>query len=206
MKPQSTSVCSARRLALRSSLLRTLSTQSSVFEVSEQKTFFIHSIIDHRNDLMQMLSCRVWHLSVFGILGGFVVVLLCRLSQQVIFIHFHDFTDHYFTILNLFFLLFWRSQVFFYSAGISTGTVASLIILFFVLARLLPKVKYLDKLWGPISLVSCVTNVLFLFFCSTEKPCLFVPCWWLVIFCLCHPARLQESQCDSAATLACGLR
>uniref|UniRef100_H3D4R5 Nuclear envelope integral membrane protein 1 n=1 Tax=Tetraodon nigroviridis TaxID=99883 RepID=H3D4R5_TETNG len=32
-----------------------------------------------------------------------------------------------------------RSQVFFYSAGIGTGTIASLIILFFVLARLLPK-------------------------------------------------------------------
>ncbi|CAG03977.1 unnamed protein product, partial [Tetraodon nigroviridis] len=31
------------------------------------------------------------------------------------------------------------SQVFFYSAGIGTGTIASLIILFFVLARLLPK-------------------------------------------------------------------
>ncbi|CAF87203.1 unnamed protein product, partial [Tetraodon nigroviridis] len=32
-----------------------------------------------------------------------------------------------------------RSQLFFYSAGIGTGTIASLIILFFVLARLLPK-------------------------------------------------------------------
>ncbi|XP_044068574.1 nuclear envelope integral membrane protein 1 isoform X2 [Siniperca chuatsi] len=32
-----------------------------------------------------------------------------------------------------------RSQVFFYSAGMSTGMIASLIILFFILARLLPK-------------------------------------------------------------------
>ena len=36
----------------------------------------------------------------------------------------------------------WRSQVFFYSAGMSTGMIASLIILFFILARFLPKVPF----------------------------------------------------------------
>ncbi|XP_061701887.1 nuclear envelope integral membrane protein 1 isoform X3 [Syngnathoides biaculeatus] len=38
------------------------------------------------------------------------------------------------------FPIFIRSQVFFYSAGMGTGMIASLIILFFILARLLPRV------------------------------------------------------------------
>lgn len=42
-------------------------------------------------------------------------------------------------MLFLFADLLSRSQLFFYSAGMSTGMIASLIILFFVLARLLPK-------------------------------------------------------------------
>lgn len=207
MKPRLISVCSARRLALRLNPLRTLSTQSSVFEVSKQKMFFIHSIIDHRNDWIQMFSCRVWHFSVFDFLRGFVVVLLCRLPEQVILIHFYDFTNHYFIILTLFFLLYLKESSFFllcwhwhwhncfsHHPFLRSGPSFAKGEVFWQACEVQP------------SLVSCVTNVLFLFFCSTEKPFLFVPCWWLVIFCLCHPAHLQESQRNPAGTLACGLR
>jgi len=38
-------------------------------------------------------------------------------------------------------LLVFRSQIFYYSAGVSTGMIASLVILFFILARFLPKVR-----------------------------------------------------------------
>lgn len=41
-----------------------------------------------------------------------------------------------------FFFYVWRSEIFFYSSGMSMGIVASLIIVFFILARLLPKVLH----------------------------------------------------------------
>ncbi|KAM4563672.1 nuclear envelope integral membrane protein 1 [Odontesthes bonariensis] len=43
------------------------------------------------------------------------------------------------TLLFVFATSLSRSQIFYYSAGMSTGTIASLIILFFILARFLPK-------------------------------------------------------------------
>lgn len=120
-------------------------------------------------------------------------------------LHFYDFTDHYFTLLILFFLLFFEGVKFF-----STQL---------VLARAqLPLSSSFSLFWAAFCqrwsvLQACdvqpdvvCNKCAFLFFRSTEKPFLFVPCWWLVIFCLCHPARLQESRRNSAGSLACGLR
>lgn len=164
MKPLLTSACSARRPALRLNPSRTLGTPSSVFEVSEQKMFFLNSIIDHRNDLIQLLPGRVWHRPFFGFLGGFVVAVLRRLPQQVISIHFYCFTDHYFTILMLFFLLFFEGVKFFSTLLVSALAQLPLSSSFSsFLPAFCQRWSILRSVWGPVSSVSCVTNVLFVF-------------------------------------------
>ena len=152
MKPLLTSVCSARRRASRSSLLTKLLTPSSPFEVSGKQINTANSpVIDrfYGPNIMFFFPCRVWHLFVFGLPGRNDVVHLCRLTQQVFYLTYVallGFNCILVFCLTFFFSFTQRSQVFFYSAGMSTGMIASLIILFFILARFLPKVSYFSIL------------------------------------------------------------
>lgn len=93
MKQPLTSVCSARRHALRSILSTKLDTQWNLYAVSCQTfNWWIYwLLIDGTYPtwfflfLFFVFPCRVWYLSVFGIPLWHVVVWLCRFTQQVNF-------------------------------------------------------------------------------------------------------------------------
>lgn len=217
MKPLLTSVCSARRRASRSSLLTKLRTLSSPFEVSGKQINTANSpVIDrfYGANIMFFFPCRVWYLFVFGLPGRNDVVHLCRLTQQVFFLTYVPLLGFNCILLcNLPFFFFLHTKE------------SNLLLLcwyehrhdrvshhpLFHFGTLFAKSKlfqYLKHHWfcAKITLLSYLIIELFVFSVSTEKPFLCVDCWRLVVFSLRHPTCLQESQRNSARTLACGIR
>lgn len=84
--------------------------------------------------------------------------------------------------------------------------IASLAVLFFILARLLPRVALCGLLLKRavskhIALKNASTP-----YVSTEKPFLHTDCRRLVLLCIRHPACLQEPERHPSRTLACGFR
>lgn len=154
------------------------------------------SVIGLQTDIV-FSCCRFWYLPVFGFSGWSVAVLLCRCSKQVIYNNTRSgikinspFVWFRLSILCTIYVVLWhiicislvcRSQVFHYSAGMSTGMIASLLILIFIIYRFLPKVgeSCETELNIPIFIILLIISLLFniLLFLACRKA--HSICWWL---------------------------